>query len=307
MTKIALLIVYNHRYDKNISIIENLYKNKFAHIYHLMPFYDGNKENVIAVHDNSFYFQGYVAQGFRHFFNEKFTHYLFVADDLLLNPKINENNYAEYFGLDNDSSFIPQLNNIPSPHGCWVHNRDALHFNPFNKKNFNTKGVEVRNLLPTKEDAAEIMEKFGIKNSSVSLFQVCGNIFQQFLYKMRMIVEDIVVYHHFYPKKTSYPLASSYSDIFVVDKNTIAQFSHYCGLFAASKLFAEVAIPSALALSAKRIVTGDSLSMQVQKEAIYDGNIQAVIHKFNFDLSLLMQNFPENQLFIHPIKLSKWK
>jgi hypothetical protein len=40
-TKVALLVIYNHRYDKNITRVEALYKKRFSHIYHVVPFYDG--------------------------------------------------------------------------------------------------------------------------------------------------------------------------------------------------------------------------------------------------------------------------
>ena len=302
----ALIIIYNHRFDKNIELVERIYRNRFSNIFHLMPFYDGNKENVIAVYDNSFRFQGYIAQGLRHFFNKKFAHYIFVADDMILNPAINENNYTEHFALDSESSFIPELRNVPRPDTCWVHDRSALHFNPFDKKNFNTRGVETVSFLPDKELAEKIMGNFGVKNSSVTFYQVYGNIFRNFLYKLRLITEDIFTYHHFYPRKTRYPLASSYSDIFVVDKNTIAKFSQFCGIFATTQLFVEIAIPTALALSSKKIVTGNSLSKHTQKFAKYNAEIESFINNLNFDLSLLLQNFPENQMYIHPIKLSKW-
>ncbi len=58
MSKIALVIIYNHQYNKNIDILERIYKGRFSHIYHLIPFYQGDKENVIPVYDASLYFQG---------------------------------------------------------------------------------------------------------------------------------------------------------------------------------------------------------------------------------------------------------
>ena len=304
--KPALIVIYNHRFDRNIEVIEQIYRTRFSNIFHLIPFYDGKKENVIAVYENSLRFQGFVAQGFRHFFNDEFAHYLFVADDMVLNPVVNESNYTEHFALDSESSFIPGLRNVPQPTGSWIHNREALHFNPFNRRNFNTKGVEVAKFLPPKETAEKIMENFGIKNSPVTFHQVYGNLLHEFSYKLRLIVEDIFTYHSFYPRKTRYPQAASYSDIFIVDKNTIAKFSQYCGILAAMRLFVEVAIPTALILSGKKIVTGNSLSKHIQKHAKYDAEIQSFINKCNFDLSLLLQNFPENQMYIHPVKLSEW-
>ena len=95
MDKIALLIIYNHRYDKNIEPLEQIYAGRFSYIYHIVPFYDGQKENVIPVYESSFYFEGYIAQCFQHLKDKGFTHYFFVADDLMLNPLITEQNLFE--------------------------------------------------------------------------------------------------------------------------------------------------------------------------------------------------------------------
>ena len=99
MSSVALIIIYNHRYEKNIDVLERIYRGRFTDIFHLMPFYTGNKKNVIPVYENSMYFQGYVSQGLKAIFDEKYSHYLFVADDLILNPVINEATYEQYLKL----------------------------------------------------------------------------------------------------------------------------------------------------------------------------------------------------------------
>src|SRR5690348_16209399 len=112
MSKVALIIIYNHQYNKNIEIVERIYKNKFSNIYHLVPFYRGEKSNVIAVYQSSYYFHGYVSQGLKSFFKKEYSHYFFIADDMILNPMINEDNYREYLHLSDHSCFIPRLSTI---------------------------------------------------------------------------------------------------------------------------------------------------------------------------------------------------
>ena len=60
MKKVALLVVYNHRNDRNIPRVQEIYKSRFSHIFHIVPFYDGHVdgEEVIPVYENSFYFEG---------------------------------------------------------------------------------------------------------------------------------------------------------------------------------------------------------------------------------------------------------
>jgi hypothetical protein len=104
---VALIIIYNHRYEQNIPVLESIYGPRFSDIYHLMPFYTGRRQNVISVYENSYHFQGYVAQGFRDYWRADFTHYFFVADDLLLHPSINEDNFIDFIGLPEGHSFFP--------------------------------------------------------------------------------------------------------------------------------------------------------------------------------------------------------
>lgn len=64
--KLALMVIYNHRFDKNIELIEKLYSPSFSNIFHIIPFYDGNKENVIPVYESSYQFEGYISQAYTH-------------------------------------------------------------------------------------------------------------------------------------------------------------------------------------------------------------------------------------------------
>ena len=89
MSKLAKIIIYNHRYDQNIPVLEELFLKKFSNIFHIVP-HDGNKSNVISVYENSKFYSGYIAQSVNQFYSTKFEHYMFIGDDLILNPVINE-------------------------------------------------------------------------------------------------------------------------------------------------------------------------------------------------------------------------
>jgi hypothetical protein len=105
--------------------------------------------------------------------------------------------------------------------------------------------------------------------------------------------------------KTNFPIAGGYSDILLVDSNSIVEFCHYCGVFASTKLFVELAIPTALILSAKKIVTEKDISLR--GKALWTNEELKYLEEYNFNLELLISKFPSNQLYLHPIKLSKWK
>ena len=162
-------MIYNHRYPQNIPIINKIYRDRFTHIYQLMPFYDvidanQTHENIIPVYGNSIHFQGYMAQGLRDYYHQDTTHYIFIGDDLLLNPAINEDNYAEYFNLSDTSGFINNFTNIDNPFipGSSSHSHHAYHFI--------TKGMHALEELQHLPSFAEALEKFKQLGLSTELF-----------------------------------------------------------------------------------------------------------------------------------------
>lgn len=152
---VALVIIYNHQYNKNIEILESLYKHRFSHIFHLVPFYQGERENVIPVYENSYHFQGYLAQVLKSFFHPRFVHYFFVADDLLLHPSINERNYRDVFHVESKTCFLPGF--IPDPYEASMNLHDSKSFwNRIGEAyhwQLNQWGVEVANQISDKETA----------------------------------------------------------------------------------------------------------------------------------------------------------
>jgi hypothetical protein len=303
---VVLVIIYNHKYDKNIDIVEDLYRNRFSTIYHLVPFYTGNKSNVIPVYENSIYFQGYVAQGFNRFFNENATHYFFVADDMIINPNINESNYFNFFHLDEEKSFIPEFFNLYETNEHWPHTAEVFAFQLTKRK------VEAQRELPDYEEAEARLLKNEAINRSIrqekplkwkDLNKKPGrNIFRKENCNktVEWLSETIRRKRHV----LSYPLTGSYSDIFMVSAKSIKPFCHYCGVFAALELFAESAIPTALALSANGIVTEKDLFMK--GKPLWTVQDFTFLAPFKMNIDVLINNYPKEILYIHPIKLSQW-
>jgi hypothetical protein len=327
MSNVALIIVFNHRYDKNIDVLEQIYKGRFSRIYHLVPFYDGDKPNVIPVFESSFYFQGYFAQGLKTFFDEQCEHYFFAADDLILNPAINENNYKEYFKLGAGSSYIPEVFNLHK-----LTNNNTLRFENFYDVKGNLKyywwrikdavgyhhqkeGVEIDKVVPSYEDAEKRLQEHGFPVQPVVYSDVHGRLFPlSFSTKHRTKrvarhIRSFATPGKKYP--LSYPLVCSYSDIVIVSKDTIKKFCAYCGAFAANELFVEFAVPTALLLSSSNVVTEIQIGARGEIYWTYEKheamNYEEVMKPYGYDLHTLIQKFPRASLYIHPIKLSKWK
>jgi hypothetical protein len=304
MSEVVLIIIYNHQYNKNIEILEQIYKDRFSNIFHLVPFYTGEKKNVIPVYECSYYFQGYVSQGFKSYFKEEYKHYFFVADDLILNPIINEINYTQHFKLNPNTSFIPGFGTLHEVKDFWPRVGEAFLWN------INFSGVEAKDELPDYTAALQLFAKFGLEIKPLKYLQIfkkqkfpsqfkIKKILYYFLWKRRQFKNRNKEYH------LSYPLVGSYSDIFVVSSDSIKQFSHYCGVFASTRLFVEVAVPTSLVLSAEEIITEKDLKLQ--GEALWTKEQYKILDKYDGELDLLLNDFPENLLYLHPIKLSKWK
>ena len=307
MTKPCLIIVFNHRYDKNIPVLEKLYAGRFSNIFFLVPFYNGSHPRVIPVYESSHYFQSYFAQGYHRFFDEVFTHYIFIGDDCILNPSLNEDNFPEQTGLGEKTDFIPGFIEFHTLQDkSWWHTFKGIDF--FD----NRKGAEIKKELPAKDEAIARFRKHGLDVKPVSLSNIFGKNtaagkkpLEYFLFKQ---------YHWRFKWKSykkngllelPYPVAGSYADLVIVTKESIYDFCRYCGIMAAAGLFVEIAIPTALLLSSEKIMQEKELRMQ-GKALWTEDDITAIEKKNDLRLSSLLKNFPPQQLFYHPVKLSKW-
>lgn len=292
--KTALILIYNHNFEKNIEVLESIYNNRFSLIFHLMPFYTGNKSNVIAVYGNSLTFQEYVNQAYSYLQSINVDHFLFVADDMLINPAINETNYNNYFGVTKKDCFIPRLGSIPENKNYWHNYRNAiwLNFRKFNIE-FPIKQVDLNKIQNR-------FKKLGIKNSKLSL----KNIYRK--RTIGFLLYDILRSKFKFSKlvRTKYPLVRSYSDIFLINKDSLRSFSHFCGIFGAFDLFVEIAIPSSIVYTTSNIITEKDLSYKGM--AFWDAK-RLNSFKSNYkNISDLIENYPSDTLYIHPIKLSKF-
>jgi hypothetical protein len=103
----------------------------------------------------------------------------------------------------------------------------------------------------------------------------------------------------------NYPLVEGYSDLIVVPQGHLELFCHYCGIFAAMNLWVDAAIATALILSGSEIRT--------EKDSNYSGteywNGNEIIDRLkptNNKLDKIGEIFKEDELYIHPIKLSSY-
>lgn len=297
-TKIALLIIYNHRYDKNISRINQIYSGRFEHIYHIVPFYDGDLENVIPVYENSFQFQGYICQAYQHLKDKGFTHFIAVADDMVINPTLNAHNFFELTGIDHYSCFTHEFKDSITINRKWWHNKDIVRFSVFHR------GVEIDNILPSTEQALQAFSSHGFQTRLVPEWPY--NKLRRPIKEFILRIRRMLLYRLFGQVYYRYPLMGGYSDMIVVPAEVMPQFCQYCGAFAASRLFVEVAIPTAMVLCSPKIQSIANIKMN-QSLILPRDKARDFLPQFNYSYDELVANFPKDMFYVHPIKLSKWK
>ncbi|KAF0162024.1 MAG: hypothetical protein FD157_4037 [Rhodocyclaceae bacterium] len=299
--KVVLIVVFNHRFDKNLPRLREIYKDRFSNIFFLVPFYSGTDEDVIAVYESSDCYQGYFAQAYHHLKKIDYDYWFIIADDMIINPAINEFNFADNFGISIDDSFINAIRKF-NPATQWAHSDRALRFT------FNNKFLQIRNELPDIVLAKSYLDKYGISPSGLKFESVypeaSGKPGDYAKYGARLSADIAKKNDLLFPE---YPFAYGYSDILCIGKNNIERFCHYCGCFAAARLFVEIAVPTALIFSTRG-------TLYTQKDIHYQGSalwsedeIRDELGKFDLDLAKLIRSFPPEKLFLHPVKLSMWK
>ena len=316
MSTAALIIVFNHNYEDNIDKLLNIYTGRFKNIWFVMPFYEGSRKDVISVYYSSYYFQGFVATAINHLKFYNFDYYLTVADDLYLNPKINENNYQKYFKIDERTGFISNFFDLNSA----TEKRPSRPYAPFwnailSALNLQTnKGFEWSKYLPSRQEAFDLFEKHGIKTNHTIKAKM---LFPFKPIRFSLKIEDLKFSYHglklylsnfkyLFSKRTLiYPMVGGYSDIAIIPKSAATDFAKYAHTFASLNLFVEIAFPTALLLACENLTTEDDLDL---KCVTYWYPESLIINNKNYgSISEINSGFPEDALYVHPIKLSKIK
>jgi len=313
--KICLLVLFNHRYDKNLPLLEEMYKGRFSNIYYIVPFYDGDRKDVISVYGRSVFFETYIAQAYNLLKDKGFDYYYIVADDMVINPEINERSILEFFELQKGQSWIPHLRKIKDQKKFWIGTLSAYTYRTVQKY------VETKNELPSVEEA---VKKFTAQGLDDPMTLNRKDVFQEFSLKTtymadkaRLVLRILTRMKHPFRRTAdlTYPIAASYSDTLLVSGTAMSKFAHYCGVFGATSLFVEVAIPTALVLASdKKIKTEKDISKTGRSYWKTADNVFCDDPSYTWDnleheyknLDDMMERFPKDAIYLHPVKLSKW-
>jgi len=319
--KTCLVVIYNHHYQQNIPLVRRIYRDRFSQMIQLMPFYTGDDPDVIRVFGNSFQFHAYIAQVRRELLAVSCDRYLFIGDDLVLNPRINEGTLASLMQLDGDKCFYPEMHDVSR--GVYMrgtmeaHNfgllpqgmdRSAFHGIPSYDEAFatlNRKGLMATTRLARVQPTMQLFESPWSANWYKNYM-----IFRSRLWHLREALK-----YRLRAKTASYPVVFGYSDIFSVPRVYFDEFCDDLEVFASIRMFVELAIPTTFALHDWPMVYERDLTLKPhnlwfppdprlfkQKEQMIDQFARMA----DCRIDGLAQAFPSDLLYMHPVKLSKW-
>ncbi|HET9944709.1 MAG TPA: hypothetical protein VFR56_03585 [Actinomycetes bacterium] len=295
-----LVVVFNHRYDRNLPLLDRIYADRFDVTY-LVPFYRGDNPRVSAVYESSHQFQGYVAQGLPDLLSPSATHYAFVADDMLLHPRLDASTLADALHLGPGTGWIKGLADLAAAPFAWTHLLPAVSLWHRNT------GVEHAGELPDEATARALVGRHLAVSDRLSargLLDFHGRFDPRDRPTRRTAAHLL---RHPRQRHLPYPLVWGYSDFCVVPAEAVERFAHWCGVFAAMGLFVEVAMPTALAMACEEIRTEESDPGAPRGVELWEAEEQqALVRDHGGDLDRLTAAFPDDWLYVHPVKLSGW-
>lgn len=320
--KLCLVIVFNHRFDRNLPRLRDYYAGRFSKVVFLMPFADDLEsimEDVISVHHSSYLFQGFFGEARKRLAKIDCDGYVVAGDDLLLNPALNENNLHEKMGIKPTDGYTKSLASLYDAPLSWSRLRTTF-------RAFFADGLEWHRLLPPRDQAMEKSNLYGITHQPLGWRNFPSPFTREGLSSLVTALAWFAERNHasrlFALGETEipYPAFYGYSDFLIVPGAAWNAFARYCEATAAMQLFVEAALPLAMVLACDHVETElaygtlfDAPS-PVRRLRMKGVELQWNEHdrktfetRYQLNLTRLIREFPEDVLYFHPVKLSKWK
>ncbi len=338
--KVALIVIYNHNYEENIPKIRKIYGERFSCILQIMPFYRGDDAGVVGVYEASWQFNGYLAQALSRILQMgDCSHYVVIGDDFILHPELNEWNLCDKLGLDDQSAYVDRvrlINEDELASNQWAQYSYDRFLNSYNR-------TEFKRFIPTYDEARAHCKRHGFDWEKglpgyvlhncleerqfrfYGLRRICRNRIMSLIavafirveITMRKIFRCNVDKARVFKKYNSlatdrklsedyhYPLFEGLADFMVIPASKMESFAHLCGVFAAARLFVETAIPTAFVFTMDKI---RSIRDTSYKPAMMWGDERnELVRAHDGRFSHLIENWPLEILYYHPVKLSQWK
>lgn len=298
-----LIIEHNYNYPEPFEKLEILLKDRFPERVHLIPFYNGKEPHVFPVYEHSTYFERYFPQVIDKIYDSKYTHYVIIADDLMLNPALDAGNLNDYLKLDEESSFLPD------PWGM-VHELSFKWTNSFSAINsfylhdlFFHHAPDWKKVFPPAEEAWKVFEKMGYKRGRIRLnWEKPNAAFPTCFSAIRYYIKQLIKRRRTPP----YPLLTGYAEFFVIEAKAFPQFAKWCETAGQMRLWVEPALHTLLPLCSRKVVYEKDRGLHGITLWTPEEN-EALFKKHNGSVKSVASEFKPNTLYLHPVKLTKWQ
>jgi hypothetical protein len=271
----CLCVLFNHPFPDNIPILERIHRRRFPVIKYIIPFvHIPSNPDVITVYRGSFTHNAFVTDAYERLKDIDCSHYVFIQDDVLLNPAVNAENLADVLGVGRRDGYISVMQPLDTDVGRseffpgvlwrWFYPRNLL----------SGTGVDaartILKYLPPIDVAAERMKKYNLpaearfilteQTLSASRFHRMEFFGSEDLSLQRQFVDSFLklLFDSAPDKSTAsipYPLVFTAwaADFYVIPHYALNSFCHISGLLAAIGVFVELAVATAMILSIDNI------------------------------------------------------
>lgn len=316
--KVCLVVIYNHPFVKNVDKINKLYGNRFDKIYHIMPYYRGNNVDIIPVYENSYQFQGYIAQAFSSIYHDEFSYYVFMGDDVLMRPDFSKDTMLDMLKMDENTGYIARnifvMNESHLISKIWL-------FPTLLSYIYDEDKHELDGILPDVDTMLDKYKSLGMTPSLISENKlrylqdfVPVNRKNSFFYKydLRTSLIDCAKLLKNYVETNSalnyvFPFACGFSDFFAIPAKYFKRFAYISGAMAAKRIFAEVAIPTALAICLDKLSMPKDIKYATVNYPATDARRNELPDKYNHSVKKLLADWDDKNLLLHPVKYSMWE
>lgn len=312
---IAIVWIFNYDMPDNIKKLKAIYSKKFSNMWFALPHCEFNyEEHIFPYNSHSYYFENAFYKFSEIQLPENIKTIIFIGDDVLLNPSINENNILKKLNLNDDEAFVQ--NAFPYS--------NYMLYSGITKGNFPSR--DISRTIYTLNQKIELFSKMDDENNShnkfLQLFSgfsiqslVDDKAIQNFINK-KMNIDNMLNCSNCMSDKFKTLLTVCISDFLIVPRISLNKFGKYAKIYGENKIFVEYAtLPCLLhAIEPKKIKSfcTQPIFFRFFAENFINQYNQFDPYKYfskcihNIDIKDVLSKFPKDLFGIHQVKLSKY-
>jgi hypothetical protein len=301
---IALCIIYNHSFIKNVEVLDRLYSSSFDRILHIVPNHRSVQKDILTAYRSSHVFQGYLADNRSTIEALGADYIVFAADDCLLNCRCIVDEVTVGIDRAQASGFFPGFAGpLAAPSAWkWAHTLPAVSRFFGSPKLANPQIEGWLDCLPDLERARSALGRYDA--AELRLERPTSDDLANYSAIDRANVTAL--FGEALAIELPFPFVRGLADFGVLHKDYVAEFLHYCGVFSSLNLWVEVAIPTAAALLDKKLVFAKDLGLKFDWDWSDPRRSPRWPQPTELrDVYRMVEEMPRDLLFRHPVKLSE--